>query len=107
MTTGVVPHCETANLPARQFGWPPEPAHPSRDKLFYTLFNRQLRANGPALVARPDDRLREAIQRSRQAALDCLVATLPRNDDDHPASAVSASRTQYDVPSGMTSSLKS
>jgi hypothetical protein len=28
MTAGVTPDCETANLPARRFGRPPESAHP-------------------------------------------------------------------------------
>src|SRR5271166_7085187 len=28
MTAGVMPHCETAHLPARRFGRPPESAHP-------------------------------------------------------------------------------
>jgi hypothetical protein len=28
MTTGVMPYCETANLPARPSGWPSGSAHP-------------------------------------------------------------------------------
>jgi hypothetical protein len=43
MTAGVMPHCETANLPARRFGWAPESAHPLQDGPFYPNFNRQLR----------------------------------------------------------------
>ena len=41
---------------------------------------RHCKPTGPARSGRPDDNLREAIQRSMQAALDCFVASAPRND---------------------------
>ncbi len=44
MTAGFAPHRETANLPARQFGRPPELAHPIfRDNPSYWNFKRQSR----------------------------------------------------------------
>ena len=44
MTAGVTPDCETANLPARRFGRPPELAHPIfRDNPLYRNSKRQLR----------------------------------------------------------------
>jgi hypothetical protein len=44
MTAGFAPHRETANLPARRFGRPPESAHPIfRDNPSYWNFKRQSR----------------------------------------------------------------
>src|SRR5580704_16197986 len=57
MTAGFAPHCETANLPARRFGRPPESAHPIfRDNPLYPNSKRQLRGaerqSNPAIVGK-------------------------------------------------------
>jgi hypothetical protein len=56
MTAGFAPHRETANLPARRFGRPPESAHPIfRDNPSYWNFKRQSRGarQRDAAIQRP------------------------------------------------------
>src|SRR5208282_197663 len=65
MTAGEAPHCETADLPARRFGRPPESAHPIlRDNPLYRNPKRQSRAkrrSNPEIAGLP-------------TSLDCLAA---------------------------------
>src|ERR1700677_3598110 len=54
MTAGFAPHRETANLPARRFGRPPESAHPIfRDNPSYWNFKRQSRARKGVAIQGP------------------------------------------------------
>jgi uncharacterized protein YjiS (DUF1127 family) len=43
--------------------------------------HRHCEPTGPARSGRPDDKLREAIQRFGVSSLDCFVASAPRNDE--------------------------
>src|SRR5277367_4315303 len=75
MTAGFAPHRETANLPARRFGRPPESAHPIfRDNPLYRNPKRQSRGS----KRRVDPEVANAL-RSRGLIIALAMTATPRH----------------------------